>query len=428
MGYIKKKINVQDLEVGMRIADLDRPWLETPMLFQGDVIHSQSEIDELKRYCNYVYITVSQSGEAIARRVGAVIHGDTTTQAAAEPQRLEFDLLKKAAMPQYGDHRYPDQTTLEQEVKTVRRTHHEARMFIKTLLEDARARKSLDMMAAKRIVGDLTDSILRNPDALMCFCQLKNKHEFTAEHSLRVCVLALTLGRHLGLEREALHHLGTGALLHDIGKVKVPGDLLEKSGALAPHDVEIMRYHVQLGVSMLRQLPDISPQAVEAVREHHERYDGSGYPDGLKANAIGLFGQITGLADHYDTMTSDWADHSAISGYIAIRKLYELRNKEFHHELLEKFIQCMGVYPIGTLVELNTGEVGVVVTMNRLRRLRPRVVLVLGPSNTAYEELKIISMMHESASDGRTLEIERAIAPGTYGIDPQHYLSAAVGS
>ena len=127
-------------------------------------------------------------------------------------------------------------------------------------------------------------------------------------------------------------------------------------------------------------------------------------------------------------MTSDWVDHSAVSGYIAIRKLYELRNKEFHHELLEKFIQCMGVYPIGTLVELNTGDVGVVATMNRLRRLRPRVVLVLGPSNTPYEELKIISMMHESASDGRTLEIERAIEPGTYGIDPQHYLAASVGS
>lgn len=428
MEYIKKKINVQDLEVGMRIAALDRPWLETPMLFQGDVIHSQSEIDELKRYCNYVYITVSQSGEAIGRRPGGVAPHTMATQTAAEPQRLEFDLLKKAATPQYGEHRYPDQATLEQEIKTVRRTHHEARLFIKALLADARERKSLDMAAAQRIVGELTDSILRNPDALMCFCQLKNAHEFTAEHSLRVCVLALTLGRHLGLDKEVLHHLGTGALLHDIGKVKVPGSLLDKTGPLAPHDVEIMRYHVPLGVAMLRQLSGISPQAVEAVREHHERYDGSGYPDGLKAETIGLLGQITGLADHYDTMTSDWADHNAVSGYIAIRKLYELRDREFHHALLEKFIQCMGVYPIGTLVELNTGEVGVVATMNRLRRLRPRVVLVLRPSNMPYEELKIISMMHESASDGRTLEIERALEPGTYGINPQHYLAAAVGS
>ena len=125
MGQVKKKINVQDLEIGMRIADLDRPWLETPMLFQGDVIHTQSEIDELRRYCNYVYITVSQSGKVVARAAGEVAQRDTAAQDTVEPQRLEFDLLKKAATPQYGEHRYPDQTTLEQEIKTVRRIHDE---------------------------------------------------------------------------------------------------------------------------------------------------------------------------------------------------------------------------------------------------------------------------------------------------------------
>ena len=126
-------------------------------------------------------------------------------------------------------------------------------------------------------------------------------------------------------------------------------------------------------------------------------------------------------------MTSDWVDHSALSGYMAIRKIYELRDEQFHQSLVTQFIQCMGIYPIGSLVELNTGEVGVVVSMNRHRRLRPRVALVLRPNNTKYEEIKIINLMHDRASDGRVLEIERALEPGTYGIKASDYLPQKAG-
>ncbi len=426
MGNIKKKIDVNDLEVGMRVTDLDRPWLETPLLFQGNEIRSQEEIDELRRYCKFVYISVPLPETAeVSAPARSIQHRPAAKGTNDQHHRVEFDLLKKAAAPQQGEQTYPDRTTLEEELSAARTTHAEARSLITALLEDARMLKSLDVVATKQVVGTLAESVLRNPDALLCLIQMKNKHAYTAEHSLRVSVLALTLGRHLGLDSTDLQNLGTGALLHDIGKMKLPLDLLDRSGKLAPHDVDILQHHVPLGVALLRRQPGIPQPAVDAVREHHERYNGSGYPSGLKGEAIGKLGQIVGIVDYYDTMTSDWVDHSALSGYMAIRKIYELRDEQFHHALVNQFIQCMGIYPIGSLVELNTGEVGVVVSMNRHRRLRPRVALVLRPNNTPYEEIRIINLMHDRAGDGRVLEIERALEPGTYGIKPSEYMPLA---
>lgn len=423
MGNIKKKIDVGDLEVGMCVTDLDRPWLETPLLFQGYEIRNQEEIDEIRRYCKFVYISVPASvATHTSTPSRSTQHNPAGKGTSDQHRRIEFDLLKKAAAPQQGEQAYPDQTTLEEELSATYVTHAQARSLIATLLEDARMLKSLDVAATKQVVGSLAESVLRNPDALLCLIQLKNKHEFTAEHSLRVSVLALTLGRHLGLDNTDLQDLGTGALLHDIGKMKLPLDLLDRTGKLAPHEVEILQHHVPLGVALLRRQPGISPRAVDTVREHHERYNGSGYPAGLKGEAIGLLGQIVGIVDYYDTMTSDWVDHGALSGYMAIRKIYELRDQQFHQNLVSQFIQCMGIYPIGSLVELNTGEVGVVVSMNRHRRLRPRVAMVLRPNNMPYEEIRIINLMHDRTSDGRVLEIERALEPGTYGIKPSDYL------
>jgi putative nucleotidyltransferase with HDIG domain len=396
------------------------------MLFQGNEIRHQTEIDELRRYCKFVYISVPapSPAETIAP-AKSIEHHPAAKGTNDEHHRIEFDLLKKAAAPQHGEQTYPDRTTLEEELRAVQATYAQACALVPALLEDARMLKSMDVVATKQVVGALAESVLRNPDALLCLTQLKNKHEFTAQHSLRVSVLALTLGRHLGLDIMELQHLGIGALLHDIGKMKLPLDLLERPGKLAPHDVDLLQHHVQLGVALLRRQPGIPLAAVEAVREHHERYNGSGYPSGLKGEAIGQFGQIVGIVDYYDTMTSDWVEHSALSGYMAIRKIYELRDAQFHHALVSQFIQCMGIYPVGSLVELNTGEVGVVVSMNRHRRLRPRVALVLRPNNAPYDEVRIINLMQDLASDGRVLEIERALEPGAYGIKPSDHLPLA---
>jgi putative nucleotidyltransferase with HDIG domain len=429
VAHVKKKINVQDLELGMRVIDLDRPWLETPMLFQGLEIRSEAELDELRRYCKFVYITVPENHDGPVQTVGEATRRPPPARPTGEHQRrIEFDLLKNATAPQQGEQRYLDKTTLEEEIEAVRHVHREAKLLIKILLADVSAKRPVDLEATKQVVGALVESVLRNPDALMCFNQLKDRDAYTAEHCLRTCILALNFGRHLGLDRDVLEALGVGGLLHDIGKMKLPLALLQRPGKLTQRELEIMKHHVPLGVSYLHRLPGIPPLALDVVRDHHERYDGSGYPARLQGDAISQVGQIAGLADFYDTMTSDWADHRGFSANVAIRKMYELRDKEFPQALVGQFIQCMGVYPIGSLVELNTGEVGVVVTMNRIRRLRPRVSLILRANNTPFEDTRIINLMHDSATDGRTLEIERALDVGAYGINPTAYLPLGAGA
>jgi hypothetical protein len=162
------------------------------------------------------------------------------------------------------------------------------------------------------------------------------------------------------------------------------------------------------------------------VRDHHERYDGSGYLNGLRGDQIGDYGMIGGITDHYDAVTSDRRHRAAISSHHVLLKMYEWRNTLFRAELVEKFIQCLGVYPIGSVVELNTGEIGVVAALNRLQRLKPHVMLVYRPDQRPYEEMPITNLATRQLPDGRACEIERALEPGTAGIDPAYYLRLAV--
>jgi putative nucleotidyltransferase with HDIG domain len=422
---VRKKIDVQSLELGMYIAELDRPWLGTPFLFQGFEISSQSEIDELKRYCQSVYIdipdTVPATAPARQRRPAKPL---ATTLPTDAEQQLARDFLKIINQPRPAPV-YVDRTSLEQEIAQVTEPHAQTRTLIFELMEDGRNGKSLNSIGAKRVVGELTESVIRNPDALTCFTQLKRKDEYTALHSLRVCILALAFGRHLGLDRDMLQVLGIGALLHDIGKVKVPLEVLSKPGELDNTELELMKSHVPRGVEILERTPGIPAQAIEVARCHHERYSGTGYMAGLQGEQIGFFGMIGGIVDCYDAITSDRAYHEGMSAHAALKKMYEWRGHDFHPRLVEQFIQCMGIYPIGSVVELNTGEIGVVVTMNRVRRLKPRVTLVMNANCAPYNSPMTVDLMQQKATDGRAYEIERVLEPGIYGINPVHYLPVA---
>ena len=289
-------------------------------------------------------------------------------------------------------------------------------------MRDARLGRSIDTISAKKMVGGLVDSILSNPDALVWFNHLKNKDEYTSEHSLRVCILALAFGRHLELSQPELNILGLGALLHDIGKMRIPSDILNKPGRLTPDEFELMKSHVPRGVEILENTPSIPLAAIEVARSHHERYDGSGYAFGLKGTNIGLFGQIGAIVDSYDAITSDRSYHKGMSAHDALRKMYEWRRKDFHEKLVEQFIQCMGIYPIGSVVEMNTGSVGVVVSVNRLWRLRPRVALVLDASRRRYESPRIIDLINEDSHGSKAIVIRSVLPSGSFGINPTDYL------
>ena len=405
---MKKKIDINQIEIGMYVSELDRPWRESPFLFQGFEVKDEEDISALQKLCRYVIIDTDEGRDVddkLKWRIDPLLATDTGED-------------KKKA-PKDG---YMQKTDLFEEMPKARVAERKTRNVIQTIMTDVRLGRSVDTSAAKEVVGELTESIVRNPDAMMCLSMLKEADEYTALHSLRVCILAVAFGRELGYPIDRLEQLGTGALLHDLGKLRIPLDILNKPGRLTTEEYDVIKSHVPLGVQVLEQSKGgITDTAIDVARYHHERIDGSGYVSGRGKEDIPEFGRIGGIVDCYDAITSDRIYKKGISAYDALKKMYEWRDSAFDGVLVEKFIQCMGIYPIGSLVEMNTGSIGVVATINRERRLRPKVVLVLTSDKKPFDKPKVIDMMEDKAGV-RELEIKHVLASGTYGINPVSYL------
>jgi HD-GYP domain-containing protein (c-di-GMP phosphodiesterase class II) len=419
---MKIKINTKDLQVGMYVCDLDRPWAGTPFVFQGFEIQSDEDIESLQKHCREVYVLQ----ESLATGSGA--HAWQNWKRAASPKAksvaaLEFEqeLLKLNNHPNARSV-YEDKTTLEEEVQLAKGAYVDAKKTAEEFLADVRLGRSLDGIVARRVVSQMADSVLRNPDALTCYAQLKRKDDYQAMHALRCSILALIFGRQLGMGREQLEVIGMAGLLHDVGMVKVPDELLAKQGRLSPIELAIVRRHVTWGAEMLERGTGMPKGVIEGARNHHERYDGSGYLHGLAGDAIGEVGMVTAIIDHYDSVTSERPYQSAVSPYAAMRAMYAGRNKLFHPQLMERFIQCLGVYPVGSVVQLNTGEVGVVVALNRQSRLKPRVALVRQADQKPYPVPPVVNLTARRMADGVPCDIERVLDPLEADIDPVRYL------
>ncbi|MFQ5755416.1 MAG: HD-GYP domain-containing protein [Acidiferrobacterales bacterium] len=426
---MKKKVGVNDLKPGMYVCELDRPWRETPFLFQGFEITSDEQLATIREHCNFVYIDSDYAKRAEAQ-----------TRASLSPRRprAEADqdarskpalrvVVEKATAPRPRQV-YADRTSLDQEVEVIRETHDQAMSLVYTVMEDVHLRKSIDTATAKRVVASMAKSVLRNPDALICFTHLKKKDDYTALHCLRVSILALVLGRHLGFDEERLNHLGMGALLHDIGKMQVPQEILNKPGKLTEHEFRLMKGHVPFGAGILGRAKGVPSRAVEVARLHHERYGGTGYISNLKGDQISEFGLIGAIVDVYDAITSDRVYQRGISPLDALKKMYEWRTRDFPPMLVEQFIQCIGIFPIGSVVMLNTKEIGVVRTMNRAQRLKPQVVLVLKADRSHYGALRAVDLAQEQTPAGQPYEIAKVLPAGQFGIQPVDYLPVAASA
>lgn len=429
---MKTRISVHDLRKGMWVTELDRPWLGTPFLFQGFEITTDEQIEQLRGLCQHVFVLEGEEHQVAIRRAGG------TDAPAASPPGASTPTMHQVFAGYRGDRpgdprsmsptsqpRYIDTTPVEQEIHQAMEIENSVRETLFTMLDDAKSGKSIDIPRAKVLVGQMTESVIRNPDAFVWLTQLKNKHEYTATHSLRVSVLALALGRHIGYEAEKLQVLGIGALLHDIGKLKVPNELLDKPESLTRQEFEIMKSHVPEGLKLLEGSSGIPPAALEVVGRHHERYSGNGYIFGMSGDTIGEFGLISAIVDTYDAITSDRAYHMSLSAADALKIIYEGRERAYHPWLVEQFIQCMGIFPIGSIVEMSTGSIGVVITANRQRRLRPRVALVLSADKKPYSPATVVDLMQvKHDPSGRPLEIRNVLPAGSFGINPVDYMPA----
>ena len=423
---MKERIDTRHLKFGMHVVELDRPWTGTRFIYREFIIETKEVLDELRRVSAYVYIETDPRRRTIhlQRPSGPILASKPDSH---DDNDEPVDRVLVASSRHIETRWHPDKTGLEEELHDASRIESRTREVLYDTLEDVKLGKSIRTAGVREVVTEMAESIIRNPDAMVVLSQLKEADEYTALHSLRVCILALTFGRHLDFNREELNQLGIGALLHDVGKMRVPSDVLNKPGRLTDAEFDLMKSHVPEGVKILAKAEGIPGASIQVAAQHHERYAGGGYANGVAGDKIGVFGLISGIVDCYDAITSDRVYHAGMSPYEALTKMYSWRNTDFHPGLIEQFIQCMGIYPVGSLVELSDGSIGVVINVNRRRRLRPRVALVLKPNKKPYRLAKILNLTDFEEKDGSSeISVVKVLQPGEYGINPVDYLPISV--
>jgi HD-GYP domain-containing protein (c-di-GMP phosphodiesterase class II) len=420
---MKKKIDVMDLQWGMYISELDRPWLETPFLFQGFELQTPQEMGLLKKECKYVYIDLEKGPDVLPTRNRAEFESRMRA-IQQEDENLTLKVRQLADSPSTMSTRpaYEDRTPVEKEIVRAKEVEVEARDMMQEVIENIRKDKEFGIPIVTKVVTNMVNSMLRNPDAMVCLTYMRKISDYTALHSIRSCILGIALGRHLVYTKEELIELGIGLMLHDVGMLKIPKHILDKPAGLEEKEFEEMKRHVGWSVVLINKNGGLPPLAMQAVQQHHERRDGAGYPVHLEGDKINEAGYIGSIVDVYDAVTSDRIYSGGVSAEDTLKRMYEWREKDFHPQLVEEFIRCMGIFPIGSLVELSTGSIGVVVSINRARRLKPKVALVLTADKTPYSHKVTVDLMDQADAHGQEVKIARVLPVGTFNIHPMDHI------
>lgn len=396
----ERKIDVDQLRAGMFVCRLDRDWVGTPFLLQGFVIEDGRDIEQLRRLCSHVYIDVEKSDHAALDLLGS---GGARGPHAHRYARHARDIDVVAALPEAAE--------------AVQR----AAEGVAGLFETVRAGSAVDRSRADAVVQPILASLARHPDAFFWLQALRKHDDYAYGHAVNCSALSVALGRQLGLPEAGLRDLATATLLLDIGMTRVPAAILSIAGPLSPEQMAVVRTHVDEGPRLYAADGLDDAVVVETIRGHHERHDGSGYPDRLQGIRIPLYCRIAGLVDSYDAMVSTRPYREALSRHDALQLLYRGRGTLFQEEIIEQFMQCMGIYPVGSLVELNSGEVAIVMAQNRVRRLRPTLMLLTDADKRLRDSFLPVDLMLADrmglAEAG--LKIMRGLEPGAYGLDPR---------
>ncbi|HYX62968.1 MAG TPA: HD-GYP domain-containing protein [Burkholderiales bacterium] len=389
-----KQIPVSELKFGMYVAELDRPWTDTPFVFQGFVLSTQQQLDTLRKYCKTVFIDVERS---------------------------------RSAAPPPARRLYPERASVEQEFRPAQSAYQAGRGLLHDVLGAVRVGRTLDVARVAVAVRTMTESVLRNPDALLLFGQLRSKGDYTESHAIDVSIYMITLGRFLQLAQPQIEFLGYLGLLQDVGKVRLATELLDKRGRLSLEEFERAKLHVRYSEEILRATPGLPADLARMAGLHHERVDGSGYPKGLRGPEIGMFGLIAGIVDTFDALTVKRPYADPVSPSAAISMLYKRRGIYFDANLVEQFIRCIGIFPVGSLVELNTGEVGVVIAQNPAKRLLPRVMVIRDAKRNPMLPQKLLDLARAPmASKEEPYRIRGTLERGAVPVEPgELFLSPA---
>lgn len=344
-----KKIPASQLKIGMYVNDLDRVWANHPFAWNCFTV---ADADTLKK--------ISAAGIA-------ELEIDTENGADAEAtysERSTYAPKLIAGLSPVGQFNY------------AKNLYSNASKLMEDMMKDVRVGKPVVTEQCEPVVENIIDSMYTFPSAFLPLAQIKNRDEYTFQHSVSVSALAVAFGKVLNMPRHEIKELAMGGLLHDVGKAKVPGRILNKPGKLDEAEFTVMKHHATDTADLLKGVKNISEVAFNAAAQHHERYDGTGYPLGLKGDEISLHGQMLAIVDVYDAITSIRVYHKGMPPTEALRKMYEWSGSHFNPRLVQAFIKGIGIYPAGSLVRLESDKLGIVREVVPEKILQPVVQLI----------------------------------------------------
>jgi len=381
------------LEPGMFVAELDRPWLDTPFALQGFVVRDPDEVIYVSNYVEHVYVDAEYKG------------------------RPTF--LSLVIEPTAGDAQ--NRLRLREDFQQARVCFESAADTLDKVFDSLHAGRQGDMGAVREAVNPLIEGVFRNQEAVAALLRLKESGDYRYHHGVSMAIWAAILGRHIGLHRDELEKLAIGCAMCDVGMTQLPSELLGQAENLSEEQRMVIQAHPIIGAEMVSEAKDVDFEVLAIIENHHERMDGSGYPRGMEGASIPVLARIAGLVDTYDAMITQRPYAVARISHEAAQELIDCKGSLFQDALVEQFVQAIGLFPTGTVVELNTGEVGIVVKQSRTRRLKPEVVIILDEDKQKQEPLSIIDLANQRIAAEGERWIARELLPGAHGINSEDY-------
>lgn len=412
MSLALVKVNALDLEVGMYVSELDRPWVDTPFPLQGFHIKSRSDAEKVQHFCKFVFIDV-EKGSSPAEKI----------QHAAPPKRNQAAQTNAKGQVKSGrpvklkSVKYTNHQPLESELSKGEKIYEEIEHAFDASINTLKKNQKFDVEPSKKVVKQITESVIRNPDALVWLSKMKAKHDATYSHAIRASVLAASFAVHLGMKQDDIELLTLAVLLCDIGIVRLPDDALLLAKKIELEDIPEYSSHIALTIQILEESDNTPTEIIPIIEAHHERLDGSGYPFGLSGNQIPILAQIAGLVDEFDRITSIRSQDSQMTPSDGASKIYKMRNGAFHEQLVEEFIKAIGIYPAGTLVELNSDEIGIVIAQNPERKLLPKVMILRDKDGRVVHKKTIVDLYQRSQLQASGASIRKSLLDSGLELD-----------
>ena len=403
-----KKIQASQLKPGMFVHELGGDWFSHPFLRSKFKCTGKDVEKILAAGIHDLYIDTAKGPDVADGRSAEEVEREVEAEMVAAVTESEAPALR---------------TSLAEEMARAQKLHEQAHRAVRDVMRDVRLGKAVQVENVEALVDEITESVVRNSGALVSLLRLKTADEYTFLHSVAVGTMMVTFANSLGMEPELVRQAGIGGLLHDIGKMKVPDRILNKPGRLTDEEFAIIRSHPGEGHAILLQSPEVGPIPLDITRHHHERMDGSGYPDKLPADQITRMARMSAIVDVYDAITSQRCYHEGMQPTEALRKMWEWSKFHFDQALLQSFMRTIGIYPVGSLVRLESGRLGVVVDQNAGNLLTPKVRVFFSTKANAHIPPQLVDLSRGLGAGGgdRILNHE---TPEKWGVDPMRFLAA----